>query len=43
MVKKMIDILDIKFSKYLRFYVEDNYIYCENIVNGERVIVGEVL
>lgn len=42
MAKKMIDVLDIKFAKYLRFYVKDNYIYCENIENDEIVIVGEV-
>ena len=38
----MIDIVEIKNSKYLRFYVEDNYIYCKNIKTDEKVIVGEV-
>lgn len=39
----MIDIVELKKSKYLRFYVEDNYIYCENIETDERVIVGELV
>lgn len=26
---------------YLRFYVEKNYIYCENTITKERVIVGD--
>jgi len=38
----MIDILKIKNSKYLKFYVENGYIYCENIKTDERVIVGKV-
>ena len=38
----MIDIIELKQAKYLRFYVEDNYIYCENIETDEKVIVGEV-
>lgn len=27
---------------YLKFYVEKNYIYCENNISKERVVVGEV-
>lgn len=38
----MIDIIELKKAKYLRFYVENNYIYCENIETDEKVIVGEV-
>lgn len=38
----MIDIVNIKNAKYLRFYVENNYIFCENIKTGERIIVGEI-
>lgn len=26
---------------YLRFYVEKNYIYCENTITKERVVVGD--
>ena len=40
---KKIDILDIKLANYLRFYVEDNYIYCENLETEEKIIVGEVI
>lgn len=39
----MIDIVEIKKAKYLRFFLEDNYIYCENIETDEKVIVGEVI
>lgn len=39
-MKKIIDIVDIKNAKYLKFYVEDCFIYCENS-SGERVIVGD--
>ena len=39
-MKKIIDIVDIKNAKYLKFYVEDRFIYCENS-SGERVIVGD--
>lgn len=44
----MIDILEIKNAKYLKFYIEEaiinhkKYIYCENTKTKERVIVGEV-
>lgn len=37
----MIDIVEIKVAKYLKFYEKNNFIYCENIVTGERVIVEE--
>lgn len=40
--KRMLDIVEIKVAKYLKFFIEDKYIYCENIVTGERVIVGEI-
>ncbi len=39
-MKKIIDIVDIKNAKYLKFYVENGFIYCENS-SGERVIVGD--
>ena len=39
-MKKIIDIVDIKNEKYLKFYVENGFIYCENL-SGERVIVGD--
>ena len=42
----MIDIVDIKKSDYLIFYVErvnnKNYIYCENTLTNERVVVQEL-
>ncbi len=38
----MIDIVDIKNAKYLNFYIENGYIYCENTRTNERVIVGEL-
>ena len=41
-VKKIIDIVDIRNAKYLKFYVENDFIYCENC-NGERVIVADLL
>lgn len=37
----MIDILELRNSNYLRFYVEGRYIYCENTNTKERVVVGE--
>ena len=40
-MKKIIDIIDIKNAEYLKFYVENDFIYCEN-TSGERVIVGEI-
>ena len=30
----------VKFG-YLKFYVENNYIYCENNITKERVVVGD--
>lgn len=36
-----IDIVDLRNSKYLSFYIEGHYIYCENIKTLERVIVGD--
>ena len=42
MKKGMLDIVEIKVAKYLKFFIENKYIYCENIVTGERVIVGEI-
>lgn len=41
MKKKEIDIVDIKNADYLKFYVENDFIYCENKY-GERVIVGDL-
>lgn len=41
-MKRMIDIVDIKVASYLRFYVEDDFIYCENTVTGECVIVADL-
>lgn len=38
---KIIDIVDIKNAEYLKFYVENDFIYCENS-SGERVIVGDL-
>ena len=40
-MKKIIDIVDIKNAEYLKFYVENGCIYCENVISDERVIVGE--
>lgn len=40
-MKKIIDIVDIKNAEYLKFYMEDGFIYCENIVTEEKVIVGD--
>ena len=31
----MIDIFELRQAKYLRFYVEDNYIYCKNLETDE--------
>lgn len=43
----MIDIVDIKKADYLVFYVErvnnKNYIYCENTVTNERVVISEMI
>ncbi len=48
---KMIDIVEIKYAPYLKFYVEKAfknsktgkvYIYCENTKTKERVVVGVV-
>ena len=41
-MKKIIDILDIKNAKYLKFYVKNDFIYCENVATDEKVIVGEI-
>lgn len=41
-MKKIINIVDIRNAKYLKFYVENDFIYCENC-NGERVIVADLL
>lgn len=40
-MKKIIDIVDIKNADYLKFYIENDFIYCENC-NGERVIVADL-
>ena len=37
----MIDIVDIRNAEYLKFYVENDFIYCEN-TSGERVIVADL-
>lgn len=39
MKKKEIDIVDIKNADYLKFYVENDFIYCENEY-GERLGKG---
>ena len=41
-MNKIIDIVDIKTAEYLKFYVENDFIYCESIGTGERVIVGDL-
>lgn len=41
-MNKMIDILDIKTAEYLKFYVEHDFIYCENVATCEKVIVGDL-
>lgn len=41
-MKKIIDIVDIKNAKYLKFYVKHGFIYCVDIVTDEKVIVGEI-
>lgn len=38
----MIDIFELRKAKYLWFYVENGYIYCENLETDEKVIVGEI-
>jgi hypothetical protein len=38
----MIDIFELRQAKYLRFYILNNYIYCENLKTNEKVIVGEI-
>ena len=40
-MKKMIDIIDIKNSKYLEFYSNNGYIYCKNKITDEVVFVAE--
>lgn len=40
-MEKIIDIVDIRNAEYLKFYVKNDFIYCEN-VNGERVIVADL-
>ena len=41
-MKKIIDIVDVRNAKYLKFYVENDFIYCENLTSGERVIVADL-
>ena len=40
-MEKIIDIVDIRNAKYLKFYVENDFIYCENS-SGERIIVADL-
>ncbi len=40
-MKKMIDIIDIKNAKYLKFYSNDGYIYCKNKITDEVVFIAE--
>lgn len=40
-MNKIIDIIDIRNAEYLKFYVENDFIYCEN-TSGERVIVADL-
>lgn len=40
-MKKKIDIVDIKNADYLKFYVLNGFIYCENEC-AERIIVAEL-
>lgn len=37
----MIDIVEIKNADYLKFYIEDSFVYCENIKTEEKVIVAK--
>lgn len=37
----MIDIVEIKNADYLKFYIEDSFVYCENTKTEEKVIVAE--
>lgn len=41
-MKRMIDIIDIRNAEYLKFYVKDDFIYCENIATDEKVIVADL-
>lgn len=40
-MKKMIDIIDIKNAKYLKFYSNDGYTYCKNKITDEVVFIAE--
>lgn len=42
-VEDVINILSKVRKGILKFYIENNYIYCENTISHERVIVGNVL
>lgn len=41
-MKKMIDIMDIRNAEYLKFYVKNDFIYCENVATDEKVIVADL-
>ena len=41
-VEDIVNILKLVKKGILNFYVENNYIYCENKKTEERVIVGNV-
>lgn len=40
-MKKIIDIVDIRNADYLKFYVENHFIYVENS-SGERLIIADL-
>lgn len=42
-VEDVINILSKVRKGILKFYIENNYIYCENTISHERVVVGNVL
>ncbi len=41
-VEDVINILIKTRDAVLKFYLEDNYIYCENTISHERVVIGKV-
>lgn len=42
-MKKMIDIIDIKNAKYLKFYSNDGYIYCKNKNMKQKEILNQLI
>lgn len=41
-VEDVVNILSKVKKGILKFYIENNYIYCENLISHERVVVGGV-